>query len=674
MLLTMPISIRALRPSLVMLLLLAGCAGTRPAAIESPPAEAVERPQRPVPHEIIPPPAYRRAIANGTRTDTGRPGSDYWIQEAEYSLRASIDPMTKWLAGSGEIVYTNNSPDDLEELHLELVQNFHAEGAMRIEFADVTGGIELSRIIVDGADLPPLDLVDVNQPHYEVIGTDLVLRPEAPLQSGSSVTLQIEWGFTIPQQGVGARMGHEGGNLIYVAYWYPVMAVYDDVEGWNTEQFMGRTEFYADFADYDVEIEMPAGWIVMSTGDFLNPEEVLADDVYARMLQAYESDNPVQIVGEDSFGQATQPGQDGLLTWRFRAENVRDVAFSATIESIWHGGRTAVGDRDGDGDVDSTHINTFYRQSAPLWADVTEYQQHAITFLSENTGFPYPWPHMTAVEGGGIIGGGMEFPMMTLMGDYTHLGDSALYNVTAHELGHMWVPMIVNINERRFSWIDEGITTFNENDARMSYHPGPNHFLADQDTYLRTARQENEGALMQHAGFHDTATAFVTASYVKPATLLAGLREILGEELFYRAFHTFVKDWAYKHPYPWDFFNTFERVGGQDLDWFWRSWYYETWTLDQAVATVESDGESTNVVIRDEGLAPMPVLLEVTLENGDVLHQRVPVEVWLTGETTTTVTLDTESPVARVEIDPDRKFPDIDRSDNVWTSMDEGTR
>ncbi len=661
----------SLRPSfsvLFALIFIAGCAGPRQAQVVSEPAAALsEPPERPVPHEITPPPAFRQAIANDTRTTSGRPGSAYWIQEADYRLRASIDPVTKRLTGSGEIVYTNNSPDVLEELHVELVQNLHREGAQRIEFAQVTGGVELSRVVVDGEDLPPLDLVDLEQPHYDVIGTNLVLRSQDAVAPGESVTLEIDWGFTIPQQGAGARMGHNRENLIYVAYWYPIMAVYDDVEGWYTDQFMGRSEFYADFGDYDIEIEMPAGWVVMSTGTHQNPEEVLADDVYDRMLQAHESDDPVQVLGPDDFGQGTQGGQNGLLTWRFRAESVRDVAFSATTESIWDAARTPVGDLDADGVIDYAHINTFYRQTAPLWEDVTEYQQHSISFLSENTGLPYPWPHMTAVEGGGIIGGGMEYPMMTLMGDYNQRGDTALYNVTAHELAHMWVPMIVNVNERKFSWIDEGITTFNENDARMDYFPGRNHFLGDQDTYLRLARTEAEGPMMQDAGFHETATAFGIASYMKPATVLASLREILGEETFYRAFRTFIDEWAFKHPYPWDLFNTFERVSGRDLDWFWRSWFYETWTLDQAIASVQSDEGTTTVTIRDEGLAPMPVLLEASLENGEIIHRRVPVEVWLTGDRTTTVTFDTEAPVTRLEIDPERRFPDIDRSDNIWT-------
>lgn len=676
----MSVPLRPFVASIFALFIVAGCAPTQELQVTSRPAPTATPPERPVPYPIAPPPDYRAALANNTRTQAGRPGPDYWIQEATYRLRASIDPLTKLLTGSGEIVYTNNSPDTLDVLHLELVQNFHREGAVRVEMAEVTGGVDLARIAIGGEDLPPIDLVDseegpIQEPYYEVLGTNLALYPDEPVAPGASVTIEADWSFTIPHQGAGARMGHNRENLIYVAYWYPVMAVYDDVEGWVTDQFMGTAEFYADFADYEIEIEMPAGWVVMSTGTLENAGDVLAPDVVNRMMEAHQSDAPVKVISPDDFGlSATRGGAGDVLTWRFSAKQVRDVAFSATSESIWEAARTPVGDRDGDGVTDYIQINTFFRETAPFWEEVTEYQQHAITFLSDYTGFSYPWPQMTAVEGGGIIGGGMEFPMMTLIGDYNQRGDSALYYVTAHELGHMWIPMIANINERQFSWIDEGFTTFAENEARMDYSPGRSHHLEDQETYVLVARQEAEGALLHPSGFHPTPLAFGIASYMKPATLLVALREVIGERAFQRAYETFIDEWAFKHPYPWDLFNTFERVSGRDLDWFWRSWYYETWTLDQAVEAVLAEDDSSTIVIRDEGLAPMPVRLEITLEDGTVLERTATVDVWLTGKATATVTVPTASPVVRVEIDPERRFPDVDRGDNVWTreGEDEG--
>ena len=347
---------------------------------------------------------------------------------------------------------------------------------------------------------------------------------------------------------------------------------------------------------------------------------------------------------------------------------MRDVAFHLSRDGFWEGAHTPVGDHDGDGTVDYSAINTFWRPEAPLWDDVTRYQQHSLTFLADYTGMPYPWPHMTAVEGGGIIGGGMEFPMMTLMGDYNQRGDSALYYVTAHELAHMWVPMIVSTNERLYSWMDEGMATFLENQARADFFPGPAHFLGDQQYYMSVAGTELEGPIMRRSDYHYPGPGFVVASYYKPASLLRSLKGVLGEDVFHEAFQTFLGDWAFKHPYPYDFFNTVERVSGRDLDWFWQSWYYETWTLDQAVADVESVGDRTRITVEDLGNVPMPVDVVLSLADGSTLRREIPVDVWLSGRREATLEVQADSRVTRVEIDPEYDFPDVDRENNVWTS------
>ena len=300
-------------------------------------------------------------------------------------------------------------------------------------------------------------------------------------------------------------------------------------------------------------------------------------------------------------------------------------------------------------------------------ARVARYAQHSIAFHSRFTGYSYPWPHMTVVEASKIIDGGMEFPMLTLIGDYNTRGDSALYYVTAHELAHMWLPMIVSNDERRFSWMDEGTTSFNENQARMDFFPGRNHNAQDQERYLRLARSEGEGEMMRRSDYHYSGLAFSIASYAKPASLLVALRGLLGEETFRRAYHTFINRWAFKHPYPWDLFNTFESLSGRDLEWFWRSWYYETWTLDQAVASVTADIDGTRIVIEDRGLVPMPARLTITFDDGEVVRREIPVETWLSGATRAALTLPPGKSVQRVEIDAEFHFPDINRDNNVWT-------
>jgi hypothetical protein len=650
---------------LLVLLAVLGCAGAAPPAqppLPQPPQRAVPEQQgaRLQPYTIEHPQDFMQAVQNRTRTMLGRPGPAYWQNRASYRLTATLRPETFSLDGTAQIEYRNNSPDTLYNLHLDLTQNIHAPGAIRFEEAEVTGGVDLRRVVVDGRELD----AGTQGPRYAIFGTRMVILPPQPVAPGQTVNIAIDWMLPIPQAGAGERMGY-GDDLFFVAYWYPHMAVYDDVVGWHPDPFVGTTEFYHGFASYDLTIDAPAGWIVMGTGRLMNPDETLSPTVLQRYRAAAQSDSVIAILRAADFATATRPGTNGRLRWRFVSDSVRDVAFSATRRSNWDGMRTPVGDLTGDGVTNYTSIHSFWRERAPLWSEVARYSAHSIAFLSDFLGMPYPWPHMTAVEGGEIIGGGMEFPMMTIMGDYNQRGDSALYYVTAHELAHMWFPMIVSTDERRYTWIDEGLTTFNENMARVDFFNDPNQYLEDMATYLRIAGTDEEGEIMRRSAFHYSPFAYGVASYMKPGTLMVALRGVLGEETFMRAYREFAQRWKYRHPYPWDMFNTFEDVSGRDLAWFWRSWYYETWTLDQAIASVTSGDGATTIVVEDRGRVPMPVHLTITYGDGRTERRDIPVDHWLLGHTSATVTVPAGN-VTRVEIDAAREFPDTNRGNNIW--------
>lgn len=621
---------------------------------------------RPIPYPIDVPWEFKEALKNGTRKADGSPGEAYWQQFADYTIDVSIDPETHILSGRMRAVYYNNSPDVLNNLHLELAQNVHSEGTIRARPQEVTGGITLNRVSVNGIEFTET-MSERNS--YYVDNTQLVLRPERGIRPGGEAEVSITWEFTVPDRGAGGRMGRDE-DLYFIGYWYPHFSVYDDVYGWMTDPFRGNAEFYHGFADYDISITMPADWVVMSTGAFLNPAETLAPHVYARYQRAQESNEVVHVIRENDFRYAaTKAGEGESQTWKFRAENVRDVAFSATRRSYWDAARTPVGDLNGDGNTNYTLINSFYREEAPLWRESAVYAMHSVTFLSELADMPYPWPHMTAVEGANIIGGGMEFPMMTVIGDYNHLGAWRLYSVTAHEIAHMWMPMIVSTNERRYTWIDEGNTVFKTDHARKDFFPQMEKHTNTQRSYINFAMTGWEGEMMRWSDFHYTQQAYGVASYPKPASVLVALRGVLGEEVFWDAYHTFMREWAYKHPYPWDMFSTYERVSGKDLGWFWRAWYYETWTLDQKVYDVRESSGETIIKIKDLGDVPMPVLLRVTLENDEIIDKRISQDVWLQGKREIEVNMPVTG-VVNVEIDPDQHFPDVDRFNNEWQRRD----
>lgn len=620
--------------------------------------------RRPLPHPVVPPIEYRRAVEAGTRAATGEPGPNYWQQWANYTIEARLLPEEKRIEGRETVVYVNRSPNPLPVLALYLVQNVYAEGAVRNAPAEVTGGVEIRRVTVDGADLEPLR---PGQPGagYGRQGTTLHVRPAEAVAPGDSVALALDWAFRLPQRG---RFGWNADNLFFVGYWYPQMAVYDDVDAWQTDQFLGSAEFYAGFGRYDVTIEAPAGWLVSATGTLLNPDEVLAAPVLARYRGVLDADTVVHVVGAADLqsGGVTRAAPGGTLRWRFQADSVRDFAWSASTNSLWDAVRITVADRNGDGRAEAVRGNAVYRPDATRWREAWRYVRHAIEHHSRFTGITYPWPHMTAVEGGGIMGGGMEYPMMTLIGPYTEATDTSLYLVTAHELAHMWVPMIVSTDERRYGWMDEGTTEFNELEAMKDFYPGYDPVPAEQRPYLELARLGREGELMRRTDYHYPGMGGV-ASYQKPATLLIALRALLGEETFVRAYRHYLGAWAFKHPKPWDFFAAFNAASGQDLDWFWSEWYYTTWTLDQAVSSVTAnpDGSAT-VVIEDRGWAYMPTRVTITRQSGEKLMREIPVTYWLDGNRRGEIAVPRGSPVVRVEIDAEHRFPDMQRDNDVW--------
>jgi hypothetical protein len=626
-------------------------------------------PPRPVPNPVEVPRGFQGAVQRGTRTTTGQPGPRYWQQWANYRIRTSVDPTAKTVTGSESIVYYNHSPDSLATLVVQLIQNVHQGEAVRDESNEVTGGIELTRVTARGANLGAP--AGRGQPGYAVQGTNLMIRPAAPLLPGDSIRLEFEWRFKIPQAGVSGRMGYDADNLVFMAYFYPQMAVYDDVVGWQTDPFLGTAEFYMGYGNYDYTVDAPAGWVVMGTGELTNAAQALPAPVLARWRQAMQSDSTVHVLTAAEFGtgKATAAGTNGRVTWSFHADSVRDVAFSMTRESLWDAARTAVGDRNGDGRPDYVTINAFYRANAPNWRNAVRFEQQSITHHSQFTGVKYPYPHMTGVEGENIIGGGMEYPMMTLIGAYQGRSDTTFYSVVSHELAHMWFPMVIGVDERRYGWMDEGTTDFNENESRNAYFhlAAPGAHLEEQRQYLGAVRNGLDVRELTWTDYITPVQAGGFATYPKPATLLQTLRNLIGEEAFARGYHAYAQGWAFKHPKPYDFFNAFNTAAGRDLGWFWSAWYDNAWSLDQAIRDVRETPGGTIITIADRGNVPMPARVVITRQDGTIERAEFPVEGWLAGSREGTLTVTPGSPVVKVEIDPEMAFPDTDRSNNVWT-------
>jgi hypothetical protein len=656
----------AIRPAAVFALgtaLAAACSSgrtapdPRPAPASGPAAAAARADASTIPAglRVQPTEAFTAAVTRGTRTATGQPGPRYWQQYARYRLQAELQPLTKRLAGKGSVTYLNRSPDTLPVVYIHVYNNLFAPDAKRNQQTPKLGGVEFQRVAVAGRGMS--GIAKENEPGYSVDGTVMQIRLPEPIVPGDSITMDFEWRFRVPSET--APRGGQDGEVWYLSYWYPQMAVYDDVNGWQIDQYLGQGEFYMGYADYDVALTVPAGWVVDATGLLQNPAEVLSPQTRARLDSARTAKSVVRVVTEQDLADsaATTRSSNGLLTWRYRASNVRDVAWGTSARYLWDATSAATG-------ADTSAIYAFYRLEGrrSFWDEAARYGRHSIEFFSKLL-WPYPYPHMTAMDG--PVGcGGMEYPMMTCIGG--QWDSLSMYEVVTHEIGHMWFPMMVGSDEKRYTWQDEGLTQYLQSQSIPDFYKTVDDEEENRKFYLQISEAGLEEPLMKHADRFYSEAAFGVAGYYKPASVLVALREILGRATFERAMREYGKRWTGKHPTPYDFWNTIEDVSGQDLDWFWKTWFYETWRLDQAVESVVTEGDSTRIVIASRERAIMPAILAVTREGGKVDTLTLPVDVWFDGGKEHTVSVAASPKVLRVELDPSHDFPDVNRANGSW--------
>jgi hypothetical protein len=656
-------------------LLLAGCAArsspsppppppASPAVVDTSPSLESTRP-RPAVRPVEPTAAFLRAIENGTRTADGTPGPRYWQNRVEYRIAAELDPESATMTGMQTARLHNASPDTLRTMVVHLHQNVFSQGVPRTRRVPITGGMNVDAVQVDGVPMRrnPAD----GRPGYRIDGTLMTIDLPYPIMPGRMTELQLDWRFRVPPRGA-PRTGHDENEVFVVAQWYPQIATYDDLRGWHDRPYWSNGEFYLEYGDFDVELTLPEGWVVGATGTLTNAGEVLPPHVRERLAVARTTDDIVPVVTIDDIdaSMATERAMGGQLTWRFTATNVRDFAFATSNNYVWDVTRAATPDATGDGVEQRVMVHALYRPEAQNWRRAADYMQHALRFHARRW-LPYPWPHITAAEG---PIGGMEYPMLVFIGAPAEAID--LYAVLSHEIAHQWWPMIVGSNETDHAWQDEGLATWAEDLSVRERFPESDPHAATRDAYLAIAGQDDEAPIERRADLYGPGRQYGIATYQKPAALLRALGEVIGSDTLVAALAAYTDRWAYRHPASFDFFNTVEAVVGRDLDWFWSAWWHDTATLDHAVVAVEivdleAGGEQVTITVEDRGGAPMPVPLTLTLDNGDTVQLRMPVEPWLEGRVRQRVTTEVAARVVRVEIDAAGALPDTERRDNVWT-------
>jgi hypothetical protein len=602
--------------------------------------------QRAITRQIPLGPMIERAYNAGSRDSSGAPGRNYWQQTADYSLRARLDVDSAILHGTETITLHNASPDTLSYLVLRLYQNyFRAESERNDYVTDITDGVTVERLAVNGAVISTSD-----SDAYSVDGTLARVRPSAPILPGATASIDVTWHFevpNVPEGERGERMGRWDHELYQVAQWYPQVAMYDDLRGWDMSQYLGKGEFYNQFGSFDVRITLPAGWLVGATGSLANAEEVLSPTVRQRLAMALRSDTTVRVVtaNERGAGKATLAGES--LTWHFTAPKVNDFAFVASKSFVYDAARAMA--------PDTTLVQVFYLPEHERYAGAAQLGRFALEHHSKMV-MTYDFPQATIADG---PENGMEYPMIIFSGPG--------FGVITHELGHEWFPMMVGSNETWYGWQDEGFNEYIDAVAAEDFNKKPTDWNGEGAFYRRIAGSELEPSMMWPTDF--AGPYYSIQAYTKAPLALHALGGVVGDSAVRAAFAGYARAWRYKHPSPWDFFMYMDRALGRDLGWFWNSWWFTTQTFDQGIANVKESGGTLTLTVADHGSMPMPVIARLAFADGSSQTVTRPASVWFTGARSTTLSVPLHGKrIAHVTIDPENRFQDLNRADNEWNT------
>ena len=614
-----------------------------------------------------------------TRSASGKPGPKYWQNTANYTIDVKLDAASKKISGVETINYTNYSPDKLDFLWIQLDQNLFKEDSRGNAVIPISGsrngakgqsfdgGYDISTVkILSGKGRRTTETAL----EYSITDTRMkIILPKPLAANGGSISIKIEFAFTSPDYG-SDRMGvleTKNGRIFTMAQWYPRMCVYDDIMGWNTLPYLGAGEFYLEYGTFDVNITVPATHMVVCSGELLNPEEVYTPMQLSRLEEAKNSDATVMIRdADDVTNQKSRPNTNTPLTWKFRINNSRDVAWASSRAFIVDAARINL-----PSGKKSLAMSAYPTESKGMdaWSRSTEYTKASVENYSKRW-MEYPYPAAINVAGNE---GGMEYPGIVFC-NWQSKG-ARLWGVTDHEFGHIWFPMIVGSNERLHAWMDEGFNTFINSlsdldfnngeyaSEKIDMHQNSGVFSNDKMEPVYTTpdnmKERNMGIL----------------AYYKPGAGLSLLRdEILGAERFDEAFRTYINRWAYKHPSPEDFFRTMENVTGEDLRWFWRGWFLNNWKVDQSIKKVKyvKNKPENGVLVTIENLEkmPMPVTIAFKTINGETSRVKLPVEIWKRNKKWT-FKYDSSEAFESIIIDPDRVLPDVNSSNNSWIAADQ---
>lgn len=589
-------------------------------------------------------PAY---TTKQTRTLTGEPGKSYWQNAADYDLHINFNPGTRLLEGTETIVYTNNSPDTLRQIVFKLYPNLYKKGSMHqmpIDDADISDGVSIDTMQLDGR--------QISGSQRRIAGTNMTVHLPQSMIPGSHIQFTISWHYTLNKKSH-IRTGEIDPGADFVAYFFPRIAVYDDIDGWNMYPYTGHLEFYNDFCHFKAAITVPANQVVWATGALQNGKDVLADKNYQRLQSAEKNDAVIFVVdsadlANKDYTNHAQP----FNTWLFEANDVTDLAFACSDHYLWHSTSLVVDPSSGR----RTRVDAAFNPKHKDYFHVINDARKTVEAMSYRLPkWPYPYPHETVFDGLDQ----MEYPMMVNDNPLDDRAESI--ELTDHEIFHTMFPFYMGINETKYAWMDEGWATIGEwlvspmiDSSLVDYYGvAPVERAAGKETDLPIITLSTE-----------INQAYFTNAYPKPAMGYLFVKDMLGDELFTKALHYYIQQWNGKHPIPYDFFNCMNTGAGRNMDWFWKRWFMQTGVPDLAITSVKTNGKPA-AIITSVGTLPVPVDLLVTFADGSTQNIHRSIEVWEKGDTNVTIPLPKDKKITKLALGA-AHTPDSNKKDNVW--------
>ncbi|GAB3225606.1 M1 family metallopeptidase [Hymenobacter seoulensis] len=598
--------------------------------------------QLPVPRNL------QATYAKGTRAESGLPGPNYWQNSADYKLNVSFNPTSRQVAGTVTIAYHNQSPDSLRQLLLKLYPNLYQKGAPRasgISAADVSEGVKITKLTINGQ---PVDVAQLRADF-----TNLTVPVRQAIGPKQTAQVSITYSYIL-NKGSHTRTGEVEPNANFIAYFFPRIAVYDDIDGWNRNPYNGSQEFYNDFANFSADITVPKNFVVWATGDLTNADKVLGKKFAQRLQEAEKKDGITSIITEADLKAGGITAPNAQNTWHFEAKNVTDFVFATTDHYVWQASSLVVD----PATKRRTRVDAVYNTKHKDYEEVIHFARKTVEAMSYTfPKWPFPYSHETIFDGLDQ----MEYPMM-VNDNPTSTREDAI-TLTDHEIFHTMFPFYMGINETKYGWMDEGWATIGEWLISGIIDP-----KLDDDygiaPYAAAAATEVDVPITT-LSTQQTGTAFFLNSYPKPGLGYLYVKDMLGDELFTKALHTYIRNWNGKHPMPYDFFNSMNAGAGRNLNWFWQRWFFDSGYPDLAIQTVTKTGAGYDVVVESKGTKPVPVDLTVTYADNSTEKIHRTIAVWESGARTVMVPVTSTKAVKQLKLGA-TLVPDSYPKDNMW--------